>query len=167
MSHTRFLYHIVFRTKGGEPLIGPSWENELYKYLGGIVKGLKGIAIEINGMPDHVHLLVLLVPCDFAAFMRELKASSSKWAKGIIRNSLGSVAMERSPLAHRLLIKCACISGIRKTIMRSSRSRMNILNCWKSTVSNSTGNICGTDAACYTRSIGRGYASTGYASLHL
>lgn len=81
MSHTRLLYHIVFRTKGGEPLIGFSWESELYKYLGGIVKGLKGIAIEINGMPDHVHLLVLLVPCDFAAFMRGLKASSSKWAK--------------------------------------------------------------------------------------
>jgi REP element-mobilizing transposase RayT len=53
----------------------------LYRYLGGIVKGWKGIAIEINGMPDHVHLLVLLLPCDFAVFMRELKASSSKWAK--------------------------------------------------------------------------------------
>ncbi len=82
MAHTRFLYHIVFRTKGGEPLISTSWENELYRYLGGIVKGWKGIPIEINGMPDHVHLLVLLVPCDFPAFMRELKANSSKWAKG-------------------------------------------------------------------------------------
>ena len=81
MSHTRFLYHIVFRTKDGEPLIGASWESELYRYLGGIVKGWRGIAIEINGMPDHVHLLVLLAPCDFSAFMRELKASSSKWAK--------------------------------------------------------------------------------------
>ncbi len=45
------------------------------------MKGWRGIAIEINGMPDHVHLLVLLAPCDFSAFMRELKASSSKWAK--------------------------------------------------------------------------------------
>ncbi len=81
LSHTRLLYHIVFRTKRGEPLIGSSWESELYKYLGGIVRGLKGVAIEINGMPDHVHLLVLLEPCDFSTFMRELKASSSKWAK--------------------------------------------------------------------------------------
>ena len=62
-------------------MIGASWETELYRYLGGIVKGWKGIPIEINGMPDHVHLLVLLVACDFSAFMRELKASSSKWAK--------------------------------------------------------------------------------------
>ncbi|MGD9564344.1 MAG: transposase [Pyrinomonadaceae bacterium] len=81
MSHTRFLYHIVFRTKGGAALIDASWESELYRYLGGIVRGWKGIAIEINGMPDHVHLLVLLTPCDFPAFMRELKAYSSKWAK--------------------------------------------------------------------------------------
>ena len=86
MSHTRFLYHIVFRTKGGEPLIGASWESELYRYLGGIVKGWKGIAMEINGMPDHVHLLVLLVLCDFTAFMSELKANSSKWAKRHDRN---------------------------------------------------------------------------------
>jgi REP element-mobilizing transposase RayT len=81
MSHTRFLFHIVFRTKDGQPLIGAAWEKELHKYLGGIVKGWKGIPIAINGMADHVHLLVLMVPCDFPAFMRELKAGSSKWAK--------------------------------------------------------------------------------------
>ena len=86
MSHTRFLYHIVFRTKGGEALIESSWEGELHKYLGGIVKGWKGVPIEINGMADHVHLLVLLQPCDFPSFMRELKASSSKWAKQHYRN---------------------------------------------------------------------------------
>jgi len=62
-------------------MISAAWENDLYKYLGGIVKGWKGVPIIINGMPDHVHLLVLLAPCDFAAFMRELKAYSSKWAK--------------------------------------------------------------------------------------
>ena len=80
MSHTRFLYHIVFGTKDRSPLIAERWESELYRYLAGIVKNHKGELIEINGMPDHVHLLVLLAPCDFAAFVRELKASSSKWA---------------------------------------------------------------------------------------
>ena len=81
MSHTHFLYHIVFGTKDRLPLIGESWENELYRYLAGIVKGHGGEAIEINGMPEHAHLFVRLPPCDFPAFMRELKASSSKWAK--------------------------------------------------------------------------------------
>jgi len=81
MSHTRFLYHIVFGTKDRFPLISESWEAELYRYLAGIVKNHRGDLIEINGTPDHVHLLVRLDPGDFPAFMRELKASSSKWAK--------------------------------------------------------------------------------------
>mgnify|MGYP001371988147 FL=1 len=62
-------------------MIASSWEEELYRYLTGIVKNRKGVVIAINGMPDHVHLLLVLPPCDFPAFMRELKASSSKWAK--------------------------------------------------------------------------------------
>jgi len=54
MSHTRLLYHIVFATKDRFPLIGHSWENELYAYLTGIVKNLGGHVIAINGMPDHI-----------------------------------------------------------------------------------------------------------------
>lgn len=81
MSHTRFLYHIVFRTKDGFPFITESWEGELFKYLVGIIKNQKGFVIEINGMPDHIHILVCLGPCDFSAFMREVKSGSSKWAK--------------------------------------------------------------------------------------
>lgn len=81
MSHTRFLYHIVFATKDRFPLISDRWESELYAYLTGIVRNHGGEVIAIGGMPDHIHLLIRLVPCDFPAFMRELKASSSKWAK--------------------------------------------------------------------------------------
>ena len=62
-------------------MIASSWEEELYRYLAGIVKNHKGVVVAINGMPDHVHLLIILQPRDFPAFMRELKASSSKWAK--------------------------------------------------------------------------------------
>lgn len=82
MSHTHFLYHIVFGTKGHLPFIASEWEGELYAYLGGIVKNHHGQPIEINGMPDHVHLLVRLEPVEkFSDFIRDLKASSSKWAK--------------------------------------------------------------------------------------
>ena len=81
MSHTRFLYHVVFATKDRFPLIGSRWEPEFHKYISGIVRNLKGRVIEINGTPNHIHVLIWLEPCDFPAFMRELKASSSKWAK--------------------------------------------------------------------------------------
>ena len=60
MSHTHFLYHIIFATKDRMPLIAPEWEDELYSYLAGIIKNHGGIAIEINGMPDHAHILARL-----------------------------------------------------------------------------------------------------------
>ena len=82
MSHTHFLYHIVFGTKHRLPLISETWESELHRYIGGIIKNNNGEAIEINGMPDHEHMLVRLPPVgEFSTFMRDLKASSSKWAK--------------------------------------------------------------------------------------
>ena len=82
MSYTDFLYHIVFGTKDHVPFIAGSFENELYRYLGGIVKNHGGETIEINGMPDHVHLLVRLGPVgSISDLMRELKSSSSRWAR--------------------------------------------------------------------------------------
>lgn len=82
MSHTHLLYHLVFGTKNHVPLISPAWETELYKYLGGIIKNHKGEPIEINGMPEHVHVLTRLEPVEaLSDFMRELKAGSSKWIR--------------------------------------------------------------------------------------
>ncbi|MDM7922931.1 MAG: IS200/IS605 family transposase [Pyrinomonadaceae bacterium] len=81
MSHTRLLYHVVFATKNRFPLIAAEWEIELYKYLAGIVRNVGGSTIEINGMPEHVHMLILLPPGDLRVFMRELKSSSSRWSK--------------------------------------------------------------------------------------
>jgi putative transposase len=82
MSHTHFLYHIIFATKDRLPMIKKEWQAELHAYLGGIVKNLDGIPIEINGVADHIHLLVRLKPkMAFSDFMRELKSSSSRWIK--------------------------------------------------------------------------------------
>lgn len=82
MSYTHLLYHIVFATKDRIQLILPTWENELYRYLGGIIKNHGGEPIEINGMTEHAHVFARLKPIPaLPDFMRELKASSSKWAK--------------------------------------------------------------------------------------
>jgi REP element-mobilizing transposase RayT len=82
MSHTHFLYHIVFGTKDRIPLINPDWETDLHAYLAGIIKNHSGEAIEINGIADHVHLLARLKPkYSFSEFMRELKAGSPGWVR--------------------------------------------------------------------------------------
>ncbi|MGE3467702.1 MAG: IS200/IS605 family transposase [Pyrinomonadaceae bacterium] len=82
MSHTHFLYHIVFGTKDRQPLIRPEWEHELYSYLSGIVKNCDGRSLAINGVSDHVHLLVRFGPrVAFSDLMREMKSSSSRWIR--------------------------------------------------------------------------------------
>jgi putative transposase len=83
MSYANLLYHIVFGTKGRYPFITNELKPRLHEYLGGTVRGLGGIALEINGMNDHVHLLVKIKPTfSVADFLRELKTNSSKWAGG-------------------------------------------------------------------------------------
>lgn len=82
MSYTNLLYHIVFGTKGRLPMINAEFKPRLHQYLGGTVRGLGGIALEINGMEEHVHLLVKLKPTMmFSDFLRDLKSNSSTWAK--------------------------------------------------------------------------------------
>ena len=59
-SYTNLLYHIVFSTKGRRPLITSEYEPLLYDYIGGTVRGVGGISLELNGTADHVHLLTIL-----------------------------------------------------------------------------------------------------------
>jgi REP element-mobilizing transposase RayT len=79
-TYTNLLYHIIFSTKNRELLIDETWKEELYKYIGGIVRANGGTCIEINGMPDHVHILAKLKPAISVADMLKLiKSNSSKW----------------------------------------------------------------------------------------
>ncbi len=82
MSYTNLLYHLVYATKERAPLITTALRPRLHEYLGGTVRGLGGAALEINGVADHVHLLVKVPPTiALSDFLRELKANSSIWAK--------------------------------------------------------------------------------------
>ena len=55
-------------------------DERLYEYMGGIVRGLGGIALKINGVEDHVHLLAKLRPDrSVSDVLRDLKANSSGW----------------------------------------------------------------------------------------
>jgi REP element-mobilizing transposase RayT len=82
MSHT-FTYlclHVVFSTKDRRPSIRPDIKERLFAYLGGIVREKGGTALLINGMPDHVHLLLTIPPnISVADILRTVKANSSKW----------------------------------------------------------------------------------------
>jgi len=62
MSFTNLLYHIVYATKERASLITNTLGPRLHEYLGGTVRGLGGVALEVNGVTDHVHILARLRP---------------------------------------------------------------------------------------------------------
>ncbi|MEO5858041.1 MAG: IS200/IS605 family transposase [Pyrinomonadaceae bacterium] len=113
-SFTNLIYHIVFSTKGRRPLITPDKEARLYEYIGGIIRGLGGILLIINGVEDHVHVLAKLRPDKSVSdVLRDLKANSSGWMHGVFpdaadfswQNGYGAFTVSESQ-----------IDGIRKYI---------------------------------------------------
>ncbi|HLX64314.1 MAG TPA: IS200/IS605 family transposase [Planctomycetota bacterium] len=81
-SLSKLLVHLVFSTKNREGLILPRFENKLHGYMTGILKQLDSPPVQIGGTADHVHLLFNLSKNRaLAQVVKELKQSSSKWAK--------------------------------------------------------------------------------------
>ncbi|MFT5470827.1 MAG: putative transposase [Verrucomicrobiales bacterium] len=77
--HSNFV-HIIFSTKNRERNITGNIAARIYSYLAGIVKDHGAVPISINGMPDHVHLLVKSSKnISDADFLKELKGGSSRW----------------------------------------------------------------------------------------
>lgn len=70
--------HIVFATKYRKPLIAFSVEKRIYQIMREEVKDLGCYLDRINGMPDHVHLLLLLHPSkSLADAVKQIKGASS------------------------------------------------------------------------------------------
>jgi putative transposase len=84
MSHTlgNILLHFIFSTEGRRPLIKPEFRNDLFAYLGGIVREMSGTALIVNGAADHVHMLVRARPAHSAAEIAcVVKTNSSRWVR--------------------------------------------------------------------------------------
>jgi REP element-mobilizing transposase RayT len=61
-------------------LIDNELKPELLAYIGGIVREIKGSPLKINGLANHIHLLVQFPPIlSIAEAMRTIKANSSRW----------------------------------------------------------------------------------------
>ena len=85
MAHTagNIVVHLIFSTKARQPLITSGLRDDLFAYLGGIVREMQGVALIINGTADNVHMLVRIRPAQSAAEVaRVVKANSSRWVRG-------------------------------------------------------------------------------------
>ena len=74
--------HLVFSTKDREPWIKHEIENRVWAFLGGIARenGMK--ALQIGGMPDHIHIVLGIPPTlSISKAAQLIKGGSSKWIK--------------------------------------------------------------------------------------
>ena len=82
MAHTggNIVLHLIFSTKGRRAFISNEIRPDLFAYLGGIIREMRGTALIINGMADHVHMLVRIRPVHSTAeVVRVVKANSCRW----------------------------------------------------------------------------------------
>jgi putative transposase len=79
-SYTNLLYHIVFSTKDRHAWLNNEISPRLPEYLGGAIRAEGGVALVINGMFDHVHILAKLRQDKAVSdVVRSIKANSSGW----------------------------------------------------------------------------------------
>jgi len=78
-TFTQIHIQIVFAVKYRQSLIEPSWEDRLHQYISGIVKAKGQKLLAINGVRDHVHILIGMRPtCCLSDLVREIKKSSTE-----------------------------------------------------------------------------------------
>ncbi len=90
MANTYTQIHIqaVFAVQNRRCLIDRSWQNELFKYMTGIIQNYDHKVLQINGMPDHIHILFGMRPTQsLSDLMQKVKQDSSKWInkKGLVK----------------------------------------------------------------------------------
>lgn len=80
MALWQLYYHLVWATKERLPLIQPSWEGDLHRYIIGKADGLGCIVHGVNGTEDHIHLVVSIPPTlAISEFVKKIKGSSSNY----------------------------------------------------------------------------------------
>jgi putative transposase len=81
-TFSQIYIQVVFAVKGRANLIKPEWEEQLYKYITGILRNNQQKMLAINGMPDHIHFFFGMKPsCCLSDLVRETKKSSNEFIK--------------------------------------------------------------------------------------
>lgn len=81
-SLSQMYIHLTFGTKNRYPFIQAKWESKLHSYIAGILKNYESPALEINSVPDHIHILFRLSKnYALAKVIENVKKESSKWIK--------------------------------------------------------------------------------------
>jgi len=79
-TYSNLFYHFVFSTKGRVDFIDQEIESRVWAYIGGIARKHDMTALQVGGIENHAHALIMarppIAPSQIAQW---LKSESSKW----------------------------------------------------------------------------------------
>ncbi len=81
-TYTQLHIQFVFAVKYRAALIATEWKEELHKYITGIFQQNGHKMLQVNSMPDHVHILIGMRPTQsISSLVQNVKTESSRWIK--------------------------------------------------------------------------------------
>ena len=81
-TYTQVHIQFVFAVKYRVALIDKTWKERLHQYITGIFQQCKHKVLQINSMPDHIHIFIGMRPHQsISELMQKVKVESSKWIK--------------------------------------------------------------------------------------
>jgi putative transposase len=107
-TYTQIYIHAVFAVAGRRSLIPNEHKVEIYKYMTTVIQNRKQKVMAINGMADHLHLLIGLSPdVSLSGLVKDAKVASSslindkRWARGHFnwQRGFGAFSYSRSQVS--------------------------------------------------------------------
>jgi putative transposase len=81
-TYSQIYIQVVFAVQNRKALIKIDWEEDLYKYITGIIQNKGQKMLAINGVSSHIHLFIGMKPtCCLSDLVREVKKSSNAFIK--------------------------------------------------------------------------------------
>jgi REP element-mobilizing transposase RayT len=79
-TYTQIHIQFVFAVKYRLALIASPWKNELHQYITGIIQNKTHKMLQVNSMPDHLHMLIGFRPDEnMSQLVQIVKSESTKW----------------------------------------------------------------------------------------
>jgi REP element-mobilizing transposase RayT len=79
-TYSQMYVQVVIVVKFRQSLIHKSWKDELYKYITGIVTNKGQKLLRINGVENHVHILLNIKPnLALSDLVKDIKVNSTNW----------------------------------------------------------------------------------------
>jgi REP element-mobilizing transposase RayT len=81
-TYTQLHIQFVFAVKYRASLIQNNWKNKLHRYVTGIIQANEHKMLQINSMPDHIHIFIGMRPHQsISSLIQNVKTESSRWIK--------------------------------------------------------------------------------------